>query len=76
MVSSDALVIDRDLMGLVKNWPELLADRDEEANRNLRSGITVGRPMGDESFVKKVQEITGRKLQKGKPGKATKEERG
>jgi putative transposase len=74
MVGSDALVIDRALMGLVKNWSELLEDGDEEVNQDLRSGITIGRPMGDDSFVNRVQEMTGRNLRKGKPGKPAKNE--
>jgi len=73
--SHDALVGDRTLMGLVNNWSELLANGDENANQDLRSGAAIGRPMGDESFVKRIQEITGRDLKKGKPGKAVKASR-
>jgi len=75
LVPSDALVGDRTLMGLVKNWSELLVNGDEDANQSLRSGSAIGRPMGDESFVKMIQEITGRNLRKGKPGRAVKNER-
>jgi putative transposase len=61
-------------MGLVKNWSEILANGDEEANQNLRAGAAIGRPMGDESFVEMIQEITRRDLRKGKPGKVVKSE--
>jgi hypothetical protein len=74
LVSCDELVMDRTLMGLVKNWSDLLANGDEEVNQNLRSGVTIGRPIGDDSFVKRVQEMTGRNLRKGKPGKPAKNE--
>jgi putative transposase len=74
LVSCDELVMDRTLMGLVKNWSDLLANGDEEVNQNLRFGVTIGRPIGDDSFVKRVQEMTGRNLRKGKPGKPAKNE--
>jgi putative transposase len=74
LVLNDALVGDNTLMGLVKNWSELLANGDADANQKLRSGATIGRPLGDESFVKRIQDITGRDLRKGKPGKAAKSE--
>jgi putative transposase len=69
LVPQDVLVGDRTLMGLAINWPEFLAIGDEDTNQILRSGAAIGRPMGDESFVQRIQEITGRDLRKGKPGK-------
>ncbi|GFO57674.1 hypothetical protein GMSM_46810 [Geomonas sp. Red276] len=70
--STDLLVGDRSLMGLVENWSELLEDDDEEANRKLRSGVKIGRPIGSESFVHKMEEITGRDLGKHKAGRPSK----
>ena len=72
LVHSDPLVMDKTLMGLVGNWSELLEGGDEDANRDLRSGVSTGRPMGDDRFMERVQEMTGRNLRKGRPGRAAK----
>lgn len=69
---SDPLVTDRTLLGLVTDWGELLAGDDEEANKILRAGVKIGRPVGNESFLQKIEAITGRDLSKGKPGRPKK----
>ena len=56
----------------MNDWSELLADEDEDVNQDLRADITIGRPMGDDSFVNRIQEMTGRNLRKGKSGRAAK----
>ncbi|GAW66966.1 transposase [Geoanaerobacter pelophilus] len=69
MGGNDPLVTDRTLLGLVKDWRELLEGEDEEADDKLRAGVKIGRPVGSESFIERVEAITGRDLGKGRPGR-------
>lgn len=71
--ASDILVSDRTLMGLVQNWQELLVVEDGKADAELRAGSKIGRPMGCDSFLDRVEELTGRKLRKRKPGRPKKQ---
>jgi len=66
---SDMLVTDRTLLGLVTNWKELLTGDDEEANKELRAGAKTGRPLGNVSFLQRMEAITGRELAKRTPGR-------
>jgi len=63
---SDILVSDRSMLGLVKDWHELLTSGNKIANERLRAGVRIGRPMGDETFVCKIESATGLKLHKDK----------
>lgn len=72
LVSSDLLVSDRTLKGLVLNWSDLLCRHNDEANEAIRSAVRTGRPIGDEEFVRSIGQITGRNLAKGKPGRPPK----
>jgi len=69
---SDFLVEDRTLMGLVSDWTAFLSDRDTETDEKVCSAVTVGRPMGDDLFVRAVEAITGRDLSRGKSGRPAK----
>jgi len=71
---TDPLVKDRSLIGLVKDWRCLLLHPDMAAYENLRCGVRVGRPMGDEFFIKTVEAVVGRDLSKGKSGRPRKGE--
>lgn len=65
---SDMLVTDRTLLGLVTNWKELLTGDDDEANKVLRAGVKTGRPLGNKSFLQRIEAITGRELGYCVPG--------
>ncbi|MFH1023310.1 MAG: transposase [Planctomycetota bacterium] len=65
---TDPLVRDRMLMGLVEDWPALLARTDGEGEAWIRRKTRTGRPAGDGAFVKKMERKTGRILRPGKPG--------
>lgn len=69
---SDILVKDRTLMGLVTDWEGFLTVEDQEQDKTVRAGSKIGRPTGSESFLQKVEEITGRDLVKGKAGRPVK----
>jgi len=64
----DALVSDRSLRGLVKDWKKMLATEDDEAEKRLMLCIRTGRPAGSDKFVLRMEKLTGRTLRKGKPG--------
>ncbi|MDQ0471717.1 hypothetical protein [Labrys wisconsinensis] len=34
----------------------------------LRAAESIGRPLGDEAFLDRIEAITGRSLRRGKPG--------
>ena len=57
---ADALVKDRTLLGLVSDWKGILSSEDENKSEYLRLTTRTGRPAGNESFLSKVQKITGR----------------
>ena len=74
----DPLVEDRTLLGLVPDgraWRELLdGGVDEIEAGRIEMHLSTGRPLGDEGFVKRLEERTGRSLAprrggwpKGKP---------
>lgn len=53
----------------IKDWAEFLSQKDDEDDlRVLRKLSNTGRPMGDECFVARIEEITGRLIKKRKPG--------
>ncbi len=63
----DPLIRDRTLLGLVPDaraWRELLTGADEPAERQLRRSSRTSRPAGDREFVKLVEKLTGRDLQR------------
>lgn len=47
------------------DWAELLAAResDEQAFRAIRESTRTGRPLGDETFVRRIEQELGRDLQ-------------
>ena len=71
---SDPLVIDRTLIGLIRDWEGFLLEgtSDEETAR-LRMAAKTGFPAGDDAFVAKIANLTGRDLNKGKPGRPRKQ---
>jgi putative transposase len=70
--NSDPLVKDRTLMGLVDNWKDHLSWTSEEKDEEIRQVTRTGRPAGGESFVKLVEQKTGRDLSMGRPGRPLK----
>ena len=50
----------------------ILGCADEKARKSLRKATHRGRPAGGEIFIKKVEQLTGRFLEKGKVGRPKK----
>ena len=69
-IKKDVLVKSRDLYGLVKDWRRYLDKEIEESDDiyNVRRSTRTGRPAGDLDFVNKIEKLTGRLLQRQKPG--------
>ncbi len=44
----------------VDNWEKYLSQEDEEYNEKLRKHTRTGKPIGDKSFVEKLETIFGR----------------
>jgi len=65
----DILLEDNFMTGEIKDWKAYLAEVDNEQDQKLFLKHTrIGRPLGEEKFVKKLEEITGRILRPMKPG--------
>jgi len=69
-VKKDALLSSRNLFGLVKDWREYLLEAIEGSDdlSSVKRSTRTGRPAGDHNFVKKIEKLTGRALQRQKPG--------
>lgn len=69
---SDPLVKDRTLSGLITDWEEFLTGGMAGEVDRLRMATQTGRPAGDDVFITKVENLTGRDLSKGTPGRPRK----
>lgn len=69
-VKKDVLVKSRNLYGLVKDWRKYLEEQREENDDVLtvRKSTRTGRPAGDHDFERRIEKLTGRVLQRKKPG--------
>lgn len=69
-VKKDVLLRSRNLYGLVKNWREYLLETIEGSDdlSSVKRSTRTGRPAGDHNFVRKMEKLTGRALQRQKPG--------
>lgn len=56
-------------MGLGANWREFLQGEDSGGEKDLRRATKTGRPLVDHEHLARIEEKTGRNLQKGKPGR-------
>ena len=66
----DDLVKVKHLLERVGNWRDfLLGGVSEEEIERIRRHERTGRPMGNDGFVGKLEEASGRSLQRGKPGR-------
>jgi len=66
----DLLVSSAPMLKRFPNWPRYLAglpgcNREDSIRRHSRTG----RPAGDEVFIRRLEDMTGRKLRPAKPGR-------
>ncbi|MFA5119180.1 MAG: transposase [Candidatus Omnitrophota bacterium] len=53
----------------IKDWKSFLSHGDESSIMSLmKSHANTGRPLGDDTFIKKLEKLTGKHLKKQKPG--------
>lgn len=65
----DILVTVKPMLERIDNWWEYLATQDsEEEFETIRNLSRTGRPIGSDSFIDKLEHMTGNRLRKGKPG--------
>jgi len=62
MREDDALVTVKPMLEIVGSWEKFLQVDDEESYSHLRKHEKTGRPLGSESFVEKLEGLTGRNL--------------
>lgn len=69
----DRLVTVKPMLDMVnESWHSYLGhDDSEEINKQIRNHNKTGRPLGGETFIKKIEKLTGRDLRKKKPGPRT-----
>ena len=57
------------LMAGIEDWGRYLTERDIDAGQDeIRKHVRTGRPFGDDGFVGKLEQRTGRTLRRQKPG--------
>jgi REP-associated tyrosine transposase len=65
----DILVKVKPLLEIVPDWQELLASGlSDEEHEAIRRHERTGRPLGEESFIEHLEQLTSRSLRKKKPG--------
>jgi len=72
--STDPLVtVDREIEKMVGDWATFLAEPDvDEFLCRIRRESGVGRPLGDDAFLLKLENKLKRNLKRGKPGRPKK----
>jgi len=64
----DTLLSNNFMISEIENWRSYLAKNDEIDIEVFRKHANTGRPLGNQNFVNKLEKLTGRILQKQKPG--------
>lgn len=69
----DLMLADNFVIEEIKDWKAFLAEGDKEQDIKLfKKHARVGRPLGHEGFIEKLEKITGRILKPQKPGRKKK----
>jgi putative transposase len=69
-LTGNSVIIDPAGLGkYVKDWKEFLSEAPKKNEMEaIRTHTNTGRPLGGESFIKRLEKITGRIISKLKPG--------
>jgi len=67
--AKDVLVDDQALWGFSGNWKEYVGEWREDEELGIRKSTRTGRPWMDGKGLSKLERLTGRDLQKRKPGR-------
>jgi len=66
--TDDQMVKVAPMLERVGSWPEYLASGTDSHDEELALHERTGRPLGDESFIERLEKLAGRRLRPGKPG--------
>lgn len=66
--TKDPLLSENSLIVGIADWAAYLAEDDTKDRGIIAHHTSIGRPLGDEAFITRVEQITGRVLIKKKPG--------
>ena len=69
MGAEDVLVEEQGLWGFSGSWKEYVGDRREDEEVGIRKVTRTGRPWVEGKGLSKLERLTGRDLQKEKPGR-------
>ena len=61
-METDPLIVERQLPEMVGDWSAFVREWDSEADTTVRMGTRTGRPVGDEIFVDKLEQLARRIL--------------
>jgi putative transposase len=62
------------MLGRISDWASYLKTQGSEQHLDeIRKHARTGRPIGNGDFLKRLEQLTGRRLEKGKPGRKTNE---
>lgn len=68
--TKDLLLSDNFVIEEIEDWKAFLAGEDKESDVKLfKKHARVGRPLGQEGFIEKLEKVTGRILRPQKPGR-------
>ena len=68
--TEDGIIEKSPLTEEVRDWVSFINHVDhEETIMRLKRSLATGRPIGDEAFIKRLENMTGRQLTKRKPGR-------
>ena len=71
--TNDLLLSDNFVIEEIKDWKEFLAEDDKDQDVKLfKKHTRVGRPLGQEGFIEKLEKMTGRILKPQKAGRKKK----
>ncbi len=67
--ATDFLISPSPLTDEIPDWKSFINQEDDpEIVTRIRTNMVTGRPLGDDSFIDKLERLTGRALRKEKPG--------
>jgi hypothetical protein len=67
--TSDPVVTSVPMLEQISDWQRYLSQGcPADQVDDIRKHTNTGRPAGDNAFIKKLEDVTGRKLRRRKPG--------
>ncbi len=67
--TDDLFVRVEPMLSMYSDWADYLAEPDQDKLRRIRMHTRTGRPLGDSRFIRTAGLLTGRNLERQKPGR-------